>query len=397
MKRYTDVVNCGAAFRIPASRSESLTAVRTPAGPYSFATLIRHAGSSSAAFRKVEIDRGRKSPSAASRVGMHLIFKGWLAAAAVALSISLGASFALAQSGNYPDRRIRVVVPFAAGGGVDVLARMFAERAQAKLGNTIIVDNRPGASGTVGGQLVMRSPSDGYTLLFAPVTHIMANQIMAEVPYDPVTDFTPVARVAEAPLLVVMSPKMPQKTLSEVIAAARENPQNWTIGVSGLGSASHLAALELNYVFKANLTIALYRGTAPALTDVMGGHIQLLIENTITLLPVALAGGVKPLAITGSRRTAMAPDFPTAAEVGFPSLNFTAWYGFWGPKGLPSDIVAKLNTTFNDVGRELVAEKRLAPLGIEVVTETPDEFARYIRDQVDRNGALLKEANFKPE
>ena len=325
------------------------------------------------------------------------MLKHRLAAAAVVLSISIGASSALAQGGSYPDRNIQLVVPFGAGGGVDVLARLFAERAQAKLGITIIVENRAGASGTIGGQSVMQSPPDGYTLLFAPVTHIMANQVLTTVPYNAVTDFTPVARVGEAPMLVIMSPKMPQKTLSEVVAAARENPKNWTVGTSGLGSAGHLAALELSNVSKANLTITPYRGTAAALTDVMGGHIQLLIDPVITLLPVARAGKVKPMAITASKRTALAPDIPTAAEVGFPSLDFTAWYGFWGPKGLPSDIVVKLNTRFNEVGRELAEEKRLAPLGIELVTETPAEFARYIQVQVERNEKLLKDANFKPQ
>jgi tripartite-type tricarboxylate transporter receptor subunit TctC len=318
-----------------------------------------------------------------------------LAATLVVLSAALGAP-AFAQ-GSFPDKTIKVIVPFAAGGGVDVMARLFAEKASASLGVPVIVENRAGASGTIGGQVVHQSPPDGYTLLFVPLTHVMANVVLKSAPYNAVEDFTPVARVGESSLLVVMSPKMAPKNLSEVATAARERPADWTIATSGLGSAGHVASIELSNVSKANITITPYRGTAPALTDVMGGHVQILIDSTLTLLPAAKDGKVKALAITSAKRSPLAPDVPTAAESGMPSLTFTSWFGFLGPKNMPRDVVTKLNATFNEAGRKLGAEKRLEALGAEPVAETPEDFGRFIRAQVERNTKLLQSAGFKPE
>jgi tripartite-type tricarboxylate transporter receptor subunit TctC len=312
------------------------------------------------------------------------------------VSIALLSS-ASAQTSSFPEKTIKVVVPFAAGGGIDVMARLFADKAKGALGVPVIVENRAGASATIGGLAVHQSPPDGYTLLFVPVTHVMANVVLKSVPYDAVNDFTPVARVGISPLLVVMSNKMPQTTLAEVAAAARERPADWTIATSGLGSAGHITSIEFRNLAKADLTITPYRGTAPALTDVLGGHVQLLIDSIITLLPPARDGKVKALAVTSAKRSALAPEVPTAAESGMPSLEFTAWFGFLGPKGMPPDVVAKLNAVFNETGRKLAEENRLTPLGTEPVAETPEDFARFIRAQVARNTGLLHSAGFKPE
>jgi tripartite-type tricarboxylate transporter receptor subunit TctC len=316
---------------------------------------------------------------------------------AVALASVAIPTLVAAQTGSYPDKTIKVVVPFAAGGGIDVMARLFADKAKSILGVPVIVENRAGASATIGGLAVHQSPPDGYTLLFAPVTHVMANVVLKSVPYDAVNDFTPVARIGVSPLLVVMSNKMPQNTLAEVAAAARERPADWTVATSGIGSAGHIASIELRNVAKADLTITPYRGTAPAMTDILGGHVQLLIDSIITLLPPARDGKVKALAITSSKRSTLAPEVPTAVESGMPSLEFTAWFGFFGPKGMPPDVVAKLNATFNDAGRKLAEENRLAPLGTEPVAETPEDFTRFVRIQVERNAKLLQSAGFKPE
>jgi tripartite-type tricarboxylate transporter receptor subunit TctC len=316
---------------------------------------------------------------------------------AASILVALGAAPAFAQQSAFPDKTIRVIVPFAAGGGVDVMARLFAEKAAPMLGVPVIVENRAGASGTIGGQAVHQSAPDGATLLFVPLTHVMANVVLKSVPYDAVNDFTPIARVGESPMLVVMSTKMAPKTLAEVATAARERPADWTIATSGLGSAGHVAAIELSNVSKSNMTITPYRGTAPALTDVMGGHVQLLIDSIVTLEPAARDGKVKALAITATKRSALAPEVPTAVESGMPSLTFTSWFGFFGPKGMPKDVVTKLNATFNEAGRKLAEEKRLVPLGAEPVAETPDDFAKFVRVQVERNTKLLQSAGFKPE
>ena len=254
---------------------------------------------------------------------------------AAALTLLSLAAPALAQ-GAFPDKPIKVIVPYAAGGGVDVMARLFAEKAAPLFGVPVIVENRAGASGTIGGQAVHQSPPDGYTLLFVPLTHVMANIVLKSAPYDAVNDFTPVARVGESSMLVVVSTKTTPKTLAEVAVAAREHPADWTIATSGLGSAGHVASIELSNVSKANMTITPYRGTAPALTDVMGGHVQLLIDSIVTLLPAARDSKVRALAITASKRSALAPEVPTAEESGMPSLTFTSWFGFFGPKGMPN-------------------------------------------------------------
>jgi tripartite-type tricarboxylate transporter receptor subunit TctC len=316
---------------------------------------------------------------------------------AASILVTLCAAPAFAEQSAFPDKTIRVIVPFAAGGGVDVMARLLAEKAGPMLGMPVIVENRAGASGTIGGQAVHQSAPDGTTLLFVPLTHVMANVVLKSVPYDAVNDFTPIARVGESPMLVVMSTKMAPATLAEVATAARERPADWTIATSGLGSAGHVASIELSNVSKSNMTITPYRGTAPALTDVMGGHVQLLIDSIVTLLPAARDDKVKALAITAAKRSALAPEVPTAVESGMPSLTFTSWFGFFGPKGMPKDVVTKLNAMFNEAGRKLAEEKRLVPLGAEPVAETPEDFANFVRVQVERNTKLLEGAGFKPQ
>ena len=319
-----------------------------------------------------------------------------LAAVLTSLVIAVFAQPALAQ-GDFPSRPIRVIVPFAPGGGVDVMARLFAEKAAAMLNVPVVVENRAGASGTIGGLAVQQSAPDGYSLLFVPLTHVMSNHVMSKVPYDPIADFTTVARVAESPMLVVMAANRPQKTLAEVAAAARERPAEWTLATSGLGSAGHIALIEFKNLAKAEIPIIPYRGTSAVLVDVIGGHVQLTIDSIITLLPPARDNKVKALAITAAKRSALAPEVPTAVESGTPSLEFTSWFGFFGPKGMPREVVMKLNTTFNEAGRALAQEQRLTPLGSEPVAETPEDFARFVRGQVDRNVKLLQGANFKPE
>jgi len=287
-------------------------------------------------------------------------------------------------------------VPFAPGGGVDVLARLYAEALKEAHGLTVVVENRGGASGTIGGQVVHQAAPDGYTLLFSASTQTTARLVMREVPYDPLTDFTPIARVGEAPMLLIMAPDRPQTTISDVVAAAKAAPDQWVFGASSLGSMGYLATVAFNQNAGLNLAITSYRGTAPALTDVAGGHVQLMIDPLLVLLPQARAGKVKALATTTAKRSALAPDVPTAAESGMSGLEFVSWYGFWGPKGLPATAVAWFNGAINAATAELAKQGRFAALGQEPVSETPEEFARYIAADFQRSEALLKAANFQP-
>ena len=320
----------------------------------------------------------------------------FIASALAATGASLTARSGRADTYPSTSHTIRLVVPFAAGGGVDVLARLYAEALKEKHGLTIVVENRGGGSGTIGGQFVHQAAPDGYTLLFSASTHNVARLVMREVPYDPITDFKPIARVGEAPMLVIMAADRPQQTITEVMAAARKDPNQWVFAASSLGSMGYLATVAFNQNAKLNLTITSYRGTAPALTDVAGGHVQLMIDPLLVLLPMARTGQVKALAITTAKRSALAPDVPTAAESGMKDLEFASWYGFWGPKNLPAEIVTWLNHAINDATAELAKAGRFAKLGQEPITGTPEDFAKYILADFSRSEALLKAANFQP-
>ncbi len=315
-----------------------------------------------------------------------------------ALAAGTGLTGTQARAAAYPDksRTIRLIVPFAAGGGVDVLARLYAEALKQKHGLTVVVENRGGASGTIGGQVVRQAAPDGYTLLFSSSTHTTARLVMREVPYDPLVDFSPIARVGEAPMLLIMAKDRPQKTIAEVVAAAKKDAAQWVFAASSLGSMGYLATVAFIQNAGVNLTITSYRGTAPALTDVEGGHVQLMIDPLLVLLPQARAGAVKGLATTTAKRSTLAPEIPTAAESGMANLDYASWYGFWGPKGLPTEIVAWLNGAVNEATGELEKAGRLAKLGQEPATGSAEDFARYIAADFTRSEKLLKAAGFKP-
>jgi tripartite-type tricarboxylate transporter receptor subunit TctC len=295
-----------------------------------------------------------------------------------------------------PSRTVRLIVPFAPGGGVDVLGRLYAEKLKERHGLTVVVENRAGANGTIGAASVLQSPADGYTLLISASTHAMARLVMRNVPHDPVADFTPIARVGEAPMILIMCAERPQKNIAEVVADAKARPGSWIFAASSVGSMGFLATLAFNELAGLNLTITTYRGTAPALTDVAGGHVHLMIDPVLALLPLAREGKVKALAITSAHRSKLASDIPTASESGLEGLEFVSWYGVWGPKGLPPGTVWWLNRALNEATVELAKSGRFAELGQEPVSGTPEEFAHYIDNDVTRTIELLKKTNFQP-
>jgi len=262
----------------------------------------------------------------------------WLATCVLGLTPFLfGQSWA--QSSKFPDQPLKIIVPFAPGGGVDQAGRMLAKQLQARLNLPVVVENRAGANGTVGGKAVQVAPADGYTLLFSAATHLLSNLVMAKPPYDPVADFAPVARVGEAPLLLVISPQLKEQKLSEVIESARTAPDKWTAAVPAMGAPSHLATLMLAQKSKIKITLAPYKGTAPALVDVAGGHTQILMDSIVSLLPMAKSGKFRPVVTTSAKRSALAPDIPTAVESGVPGMVYATWYGVWAPAGTPPERV----------------------------------------------------------
>jgi len=319
--------------------------------------------------------------------------------AAAGIAFALATTPAAAQSGKFPEpgQTLRLIVPFAAGGGVDSAARLLGEQLRKQHGLTVVVENKAGASGSIGGKAVQTAPPDGTTLLFSAATHVLANHVLSVPPYDPQADFAPVARVGEAPLLLVVAPTVTASKLQDVLAAGKLKQGQWTAAIPAAGSPSHLATLLLAKQGDVKLTYVNYKGTQPALTDVAGGHVDMLLDSMISLLPLAKAGKVKPVAISSKQRSALAPEIPTLQESGLPQYAYESWYGVWAPKATPPERVAALNALINQAVIELAKAGAFAKLGIEPVTESPEQFRRYIAAYVAQSVELLRSAGFRPE
>jgi tripartite-type tricarboxylate transporter receptor subunit TctC len=315
----------------------------------------------------------------------------------VALSAGLLLSLAAAAQGKFPDAPVKLIVPFAAGGGVDSAARLLAKQLQTELNVPVIVDNKPGASGSIGAKAVQMAPADGLTLLFSAGTQVLLKEVMAKPPYDPLTDFTFVARTGSAPMLMVISPDLPQSQLKEVMQAARKEPEKWNAGLPALGAPSHLATLMFAKEGQINLSTVVYRGTAPALTDVAGGSTQVLVDSIISLQPMAKAGKVKPIVVTSAKRSALLPNVPTAVESGYPNFVAESWYGVWAPKGLPDNRLQILHKAINAASQQLAQAGAYAPLGMDPVVESIDDFKKFTQRYVSDSAALLKSSGFRPE
>jgi len=297
----------------------------------------------------------------------------------------------------FPNRNIRIVVPVSPGGGVDTFARLIAAKVKEQRDVTFIVENRTGGNSTIGGLDVQRAAPDGYTVLFHASTHNVARLVLKNAPYDPVKDFTPIALTGEAPLLHIVANNRPEKTLKDIVAACKASPDKWSFATAQLGAPGHLAAVAFNQYNDLNLPIIVYRGTAPAANDVVGGHVPMMIEAILALLPMVRAGSVRAIAVTAKKRSSLAPEIPTMAEVGLPKLDFGAWWGMWGPPGLSTELTNTINGLVNDAVKALAAEGRLTALGMEPITETPQAFAKFVAEDLDRSAALLRAAKFEPQ
>ena len=311
--------------------------------------------------------------------------------------IGLAPAPALAQA--YPSRTVTVVVPFPAGGSVDGVARILVQKLNETVGQHFIVENRAGgASGIVGASAVAKSPPDGYTLLESASVHVINPFLYKNVPYDVVNDFTPVTLLADGPLLVSTTPNVPANNLKELFDLVRKDPKKYTFGTTSIGSASHLAIELLKRDAKLDTLVIAYKGTAPALTDLMSGQIQLLADPMLSSLPLAQGKKIKALAVTSLKRVASAPEIPTVEEsAGMKGFEFVSWYGLWAPKNLPADISKKLQA---DVAKVLALpdmKERLAKLGFEAKGGTAEDFANYIHVEMAKYEKIIKDAKIKVE
>lgn len=299
---------------------------------------------------------------------------------------------------DWPKRSIRLVVPYPPGGPADVMGRLVAETLQQALAVTVVVDNRAGGSGTIGAEVVRQSAPDGYTLLAAPSVFILGPHVLRAVPYDPVKDFTPVTRYGEGPLLVLANPAaVSGNTIADALREIRAKPQAYSFGLSAFGAANHLAILEFQRLAQLNLLIVPYRGSAPALSDLVGGQVQLMIDPVATALPLVRAGRLKALAITSHQRSKVAPDIPTSSESGMAGLEISSWYGVWGPKDLPPSIRARVADAIAGMARDPAIAARVAAMGFNLVVEQPADSVRYIGADLARSIALLKAVGYQPE
>jgi tripartite-type tricarboxylate transporter receptor subunit TctC len=322
--------------------------------------------------------------------------KSLLSLAFAAAAFVLPPDFAGAQ--GYPNRTITVVVPFPAGGSVDGVARILVQKLGQLPGWNVIVENRAGgAGGTVGANTVAKAAPDGYTLMLTASVNAINPLLFKNLPYDFVTDFTPITLLATGPLLVSAPPNFPAANLKEFFDVVRKDPQKYTLGHTSPGSASHLTMELLKREAKVDTLIIAYKGTAPALNDLMGGTIHLLADPMLSSLPLAQGGKTKAYAVTSLKRMAAAPDVPTVDESGIKGFDFVSWYGVWGPKGLPAEITSRLQTEMAKIVKQPDVSQRLLTIGFEPVGSTAPEFDKYIKDEMSKYDQIIKAANIRLE
>jgi tripartite-type tricarboxylate transporter receptor subunit TctC len=280
---------------------------------------------------------------------------------------------------------------------VDVVARVVAAQLSANLGQQFIVDNRAGANGTIGSNVVARSPADGYTLLLQAPTFVAAPLLMNNVPYDIDKDFTPITQLGSVPLLVTVNPGVPAKDLKEFMSAIKAQPKKYVFGTSAVGSPSHLAQEAIKHDGKLDFMIVPYKGTAPALTDTVGGHISAMVDALPSTMPHVKSGKLRALAVTSARRIPSLPDVPTVAESGLQGFEMVSWYGLWGPAKMPPELVAKIQQEVAKALKSEQAAKSLGEQGFIISGSTPAEFKTYIKQESDKYRRLIKAANIKLE
>ena len=308
------------------------------------------------------------------------------------LALALCATGAHAQgAADFPARPIRLVVPFPPGGATDIAARLIGERMSADWKQPVTVDNRPGAGGNIGADVVAKAAPDGYTLIVGVTgSHAINTSLYARMPYDPVKDFEAISQVAVVPNVVVVHPSVPAQTLRELVALAKKEPGKLNYASLGSGTAAHLTMEMFKTAAGIDLTHIPYKGSSPAVADLIAGQVQTMIDGLPSALPHVKAGKLRALAVTSAHRSAAAPDLPTIAESGCPGFSADAWSGLFAPKGTPRPIVDKLAAETQRILKLPEVQKRLADLGAEPVGSTPAEFSEHVKREIDKWARVVK-------
>ncbi len=301
-----------------------------------------------------------------------------------------------AAAQSYPDRTISLIVPFPAGSGTDAVGRVFANEIGNRLGQSVVVENKPGANATIAAQYVARARPDGYTLFVTTNTsHSAAPALMKSIPYDPVKDFTPIARGGNLPFILVVNPKVPAQDLKSLIAYAKANPGKLTYasgnstGIVAGATLADRAGLDLLHVP--------YKGTPQALTDVVSGQVNMMFTDLTSGMPFVQSGQLRAFAVSTAERSDVVPDLPSMQEAGVENFDINSWNGFFGPAGLPPEVVAKLNAAINEIVADEAVRKRLAALGFDAFSGTPQEFEGFVQAQLALWSGLIRDAGIEPQ
>ena len=315
-----------------------------------------------------------------------------------ALAIVLLCTATLAGAQQFPSKALHLIVPFPPGGGNDTVARAIAQQLGPDLGQPVVIDNRPGAGGSVGAELAARAPADGYTLFLAGVgSHAVNPNFHRSLPYDAVKDFAPICLVASAPSVLVVNPALPARTLAEFTAYARANPGKLNYASNGNGSAAQLAAVLYETMADVRMVHVPYKGIAPAMTDLLSGEVQLMFGTIVALVPHIQARKLRALAVTSKKRSALVPEVPTLAESGLPDYEAGSWYGILAPAGTPREVIERLHSAIVKALKQPDVSKRLAAEGAEPIGSTPEEFAAHIKAEIARVGSVVRAAGIRIE
>jgi len=320
-----------------------------------------------------------------------------LAALATSITATLPGAV-LAQAGSYPNKPIRIIVPFAVGGIADTFGRTIGIKLTEAWGQPVVIDNRTGAGGNIGADLVAKAPPDGHTLVMGNNgTHAVNVSLFKTIPFDPIKDFVPVAHVLEAEGLLVVNPSIKANSVREVLEMARAQPGKLSYASGGLGTTSHLAGELFKSTGKVDIVHVPYKGNSPAIADLLSGQTQMSFATMPTVLPQVKAGKLRALASIGLARTVALPDVPTVAESGLPGFEVSNWIGLFAPAGTPSEIVAKLNAEVQKIMQSPDVQKRLETEGARFIPTTPGQFASFQRDELAKWAKIIKDANIKAE
>jgi tripartite-type tricarboxylate transporter receptor subunit TctC len=309
-----------------------------------------------------------------------------------ALAFAALALTAAAQPSGYPNKPIKLIVGFPAGGASDVAARAVGQKIAERLGQPVVIDNRPGAASNIGSEIVAKSAPDGYTVLLGTISLSINPSLYPKLTYDPLKDFVPVTQISSAPFLLVVNPNTPYRNLNDLLAAAKSAPQPLLYASAGNGSGAHLFMEYFAMSAGVKLAHVPYKGAAPAMNDVLSGEVPLTFDNIITTLPLAKVGRLRPLAVSTKTRSAAALDIPTLSELGVTGFDATSWFGLFVPAGTPPEIVKKLHDETIEALKDPQVRERLLAVGSEPVGSTPAEFARFFRAEVDKWGKVVRAA-----